>query len=163
MKFVFEPMSLEHSREIMDIYNYYVENSYAAYPDRALPYEFYPKFLDMTKGYPAYTILEEGRVVGFCFLHAYNPFPSFKECAEITYFIDKDFTGKGIGKAALERLEAEAAQKGIKRILANISSLNNQSLSFHLKNGFRECGRLEKIITKQGKQFDVVWMQKDLI
>lgn len=160
MEILFEQMSADHREDVMDILNYYVNNSYSAYPDKPLPYEFYDKFLESTKAYPAFIIKTKDKVVGFCFLRAYNPLPSFKETAEISYFIDKDFTGKGIGKKALEKLEIEARQKGIKTILANIASENHQSLLFHAKNGFKECGRLQGIIKKQDKQFDIVWMQK---
>lgn len=160
MKITFEQMSTEHNKDIIDIFNYYIENSYSAYPDSVLPYDFYDNFLAMTKDYPAFSIKNEEKIVGFCFLRPYNPFPTFKECAEITYFIDKDFTGKGIGKIALGKLEAEARHKGIKTILASIASENHQSIAFHQKNGFKECGRFVKIIQKQGKQFDIIWMQK---
>jgi hypothetical protein len=54
--------------------------------------------MEMAKDNPAFLIKAKDKIVGFCFLHAYNPLLNFKECAEITYFIDKDYTGKGIGK-----------------------------------------------------------------
>jgi phosphinothricin acetyltransferase len=50
----------------------------------------------------------------------------------------------------------------ITSLLANISSRNRQSLEFHLRNGFRECGRFLKVGHKFGEAFDVVWMQKQL-
>ena len=160
MEILFEQMSADHCKDVMDIFNYYINNSFSAYPDKTLPYEFYDKLLESTKTYPAFIIKIKEKVAGFCFLRAYNPLPSFKETAEITYFVDKDFTGKGIGKLALEKLEVEARQKGIKTILANIASENHQSFAFHEKNGFKECGRFQGIIKKHDKQFDIVWMQK---
>lgn len=160
MEVVFEKMSVNHRKDIMDIYNYYIDNSLSAYPESALPYEFFDNFLEMTKDYPAFSIKVTDKIVGFCFLRAYNRFPTFRETAEITYFIEKDYTGKGIGKSALNKLELEAQQKGIKTILANVASENSQSLSFHKRNGFKECGRFKGVITKSGKLFDIIWMQK---
>jgi len=158
-------MTKEYMKEVMDIYNYYIAQSFAAYPDSPLPYEFFNKFLELTKGYPAFVIenAESGKVVGFCFLRAYNPFPTFRETAEITYFLEKDEVGKGIGGKALEKLEGEAKKIGIKTLLADISSENMQSIAFHKKNGFTECGRFHHIGKKKGKNFDVVWMQKILV
>ena len=153
-------MSIKHRKGIIDIFNYYIENSFSAYPDSKVSYEFYDKLLEITKDYPAYAIKLKDKIVGFCFLRAYNPFPTFDETAEITYFIDKDFKGKGIGKNALNKLENEARKKGIKTILADISSLNQESLIFHRNSGFKECGRFENIIRKKEKQFDIIWMQK---
>ncbi len=162
MKTIFKPMSYDHCEGIMNIYNWYIENSLAAYPDKIKSNEYFSYFMDATKGFPAYTIFDDEDIVGFCFLRPYLPHSTFRETAEITYFIKDGYTGKGLGKQALNILEEGAKATGIKYILASISSVNLHSLSFHHKNNFRECGRFGKIITKNGKQFDIVWMQKNL-
>ncbi len=61
----------------------------------------------------------------------YNPMPVFSQTAEISYFIDNEYTGKGIGEKPLEFLENKGKDKGISTILANISSLNTGSIKFH--------------------------------
>lgn len=158
----FENMTLEHKNEIMDIFNYYISNSFSAFPENELSMDFYDRLIEMTKDYPAFAIKLDSKVVGFCFLRAYNQFSTFKNCAEISYFISKDYVGKGIGNAALSKLESEARFKGIKTILASISSENQKSIQFHLRNCFVECGRFKNIGQKLNKQFDIVWMQKIL-
>lgn len=160
----FDAMTQSYAIEVMDIFNQYVTHSFAAYPETPLPYEFFNKFVELTKGYPAFVIKDSmsGVVVGFCFLRAYNPFPTFKETAEVTYFLQKDYRGKGIGSQALQKLEEEARKRGITILLANVSSENPQSLLFHLKHGFVECGRFHGIGKKKGKSFDVVWFEKSL-
>lgn len=160
----FEQIAQCHGKEVMDIFNYYAMNSFAAYPESRLPYEFYGKFLEMAKNYPAYIIKgdENDRIIGFCFLRAYSPFLSFRETAEISSFIDKDYVGKGIGKKALRILEEDAGKLDIKTILASITSENTASLIFHQRNGFSECGRLHRVGKKFGKYFDVVLMQKNI-
>lgn len=158
----FEKLSAARRKEIMDIYNYYAENSMSAYPEQRLPYGAFDRFLEMTKGYPAYSILSEGVIAGFCFIRAYNSFPAFRETAEITYFLHKDFSGKGIGSIALARLEKDAAAMGVKNLLASITSGNIPSLKFHEKNGFTEAGRFSGIGKKFGKNFDIIWMQKKI-
>ncbi|UWG98982.1 N-acetyltransferase family protein [Dehalobacter sp. DCM] len=157
-------MTIDHGKEVMTIFNYYVEHSYAAYFENKLPDSFFSMFIEMTKGYPAYVIKDNAtdKVIGFCFLKPYNPLPVFKHTAEITYFITKDDVGKGIGKAALKLLIDEGKAMGIKQILASISSLNEPSIAFHRRNGFRECGRFLKIGKKNENLFDVVWMEKEI-
>ena len=88
--------------------------------------------------------------------------PAFSGAAEITYFIKPEYTGKGIGRDLLQHLIAEGKKSKVKNILANISSLNQGSINFHLQNGFEECGRLKKIGEKNGKTFDVVYCQKKI-
>jgi phosphinothricin acetyltransferase len=158
----FEPLSARNGQEVMNIFNYFIENSFAAYPDKVLPGSFFDRLLEMTRGYPAYTIQRAGKTVGFCFLRAYSPHSTFSATAEITYFIHPDHTGQGLGSMALMRLEGDARLMGIQVILASISSINGQSLAFHRRHGFRECGRFGAIGIKRGQPFDVVWMQKEI-
>jgi phosphinothricin acetyltransferase len=164
MALLFEPLAEEHGKEVIDIYNYYIDNSFAAYFEERLPESFFARILEVTKGYPAKAIRDggSGKIVGFCFLRAYHPLPAFRRTAEITYFIAKDAVGKGTGKEALKLLEKEAKDMGIEHILASISSFNDQSLGFHKRNGFTERGRFTDIGRKWGKSFSVVWMQKDI-
>ena len=158
----FEPLGLDHEKEVMRIFNYYVENSFAAYPEKKLPDEFFERFLEMSEGYPAYAVKWQGKIIGFCFLRAYHPFPVFRETAEITYFIDKEHTGRGLGKVMLKKLEDEGKQRGISTIMASISSENMQSIAFHIKNGFTECGRFPGVGKKFNIAFDMVWMVKKI-
>ena len=147
----------------MDIFNHYVENSFAAYPETRLPYEAFDMFMQMSKGYPTGSIKDEkGNIVGFGMLRTHNPMPTFLQTAQVTYFIHPDHTGKGLGTRLLAFLEKGGRERGIRTILANISSLNPRSIAFHQKNGFKECGRFKKVGKKNGREFDTVWMQKML-
>ncbi|MDD3925249.1 MAG: GNAT family N-acetyltransferase [bacterium] len=163
MKTTLTPMSLSDRESVIDIFNYYVENSFAAYPERKLPYEFFDTLFGMCQGYPAVTVRDEaGEILGFGMLRPYNPMQAFSKTAEIPCFIKPDFTGQGIGKMLLDYLIEEGRKKGLTNILAGISSLNDGSMRFHLKNGFVECGRFKGIGQKQGKIFDVVYCQMTL-
>ncbi len=156
-------MTMDDRESVMDIFNYYIENSFAAYPEKKLPNEFFDMLMNACQGYPSVAVRDEsGEVIGFGMLRAYNPFPAFIRTAEITYFIRPGFTGQGIGKKLLDDLCDKGRKKGITNILASISSLNEGSLRFHLKHGFAECGRFKGIVQKQGKTFDVVYCQMTL-
>lgn len=163
MDYSISPISNEDCKSIMDIFNHYVENSFAAYPETKLPYEAFDMFFQVGQGYPSAKVEDKnGRVIGFGLLRAHNPMPTFAKTAEITYFIHPDHTGKGVGTKLLNYLEIEGMKKGITNILANISSLNLRSIDFHKKNGFIECGRFKNVGSKKGQLFDTVWMQKML-
>lgn len=163
MDIVFEPLADSSRHAVIDIFNHYVENSFAAYPEHTVPYDFFDMFLNMCRGYPAVVARkEDGEVIGFGMLRPFNSIPTFSKTAEITYFLKPGFTGRGVGKAILDHLEAKGAERGITSILAGISSLNEGSIRFHLKNGFSECGRFKQVGVKKGKTFDVVYCQKML-
>jgi L-amino acid N-acyltransferase YncA len=161
MDYKLEPVRAEDGNQVIDIFNYYVENSFAAYPENKVPYEFFQFFLNLTQGYPFLVAKDiSDRVAGFGSLRPYSPMPTFSQTAEITNFISPEHTGKGLGLQMLDSLLDEARKMGIATILASISSLNQASLAFHKKNGFVECGRFIGIGRKMGQEFDVVWMQR---
>ena len=162
MEFTISPIAEEDREPMIDIFNYYITNSFAAYPESEVPYEAFDVFLQMSQGYPTGTIKDNNdKILGFWFLRAHNPMPVFSETAEISYFISEEHTDKGIGKSLLNYFE-EGKKKGIKNILASVSSLNPRSIDFHKKNGFIECGCFQGVGKKNNQVFDLVWMQKML-
>lgn len=163
MKIKIREMSPEDKVPIIDIFNYYVEYSFAAYPENKADYNLYNFFLKSSEGYPTVVAQEDGELLGFGMLRAYDMMSVFKKTAEISYFIKPGYTGRGIGKIMLAKLLDDAKRVGITCILANISSFNNGSIRFHQQNGFIECGRFNNIGRKNGKDFGVVWMQKQIL
>ena len=147
--------------DLTDIFNYYIENSDAAFFEKKVSSIFFERLRDIVYGKSLYVIeAEDGRKIGFGLLKQYHPSEVFREVAEVGYFIRPEFTGKGFGTLMLERLISDAREMGIKTLLAGISSLNAESIAFHKKHGFAGCGIFRHIGLKRGKTFDVVWMQK---
>lgn len=163
MKYSIDLIKTEDRKTIIDIFNHYVENTFATFTGTKISYEAFDLLFQMSHGFPRGAIKDQnGQAVGFGMLRVHNPITAFSQTAEVTYFIHPDHTRKGLGTLMLDFLEKRAIQKGIKTILASISSLNPQSINFHQKNGFIECGRFNKVGKKKGRQFDTIWMQKML-
>lgn len=164
MDYIFESIADSHRKSVTDIFNYFIKNSYAAYLEEEVDYTFFGRFMEMSRGYPAIVIkLEEScQVIGFAFMRPYHFAASFKRTAEVTYYILPEHGRRGLGTAVLNLFIEKAGQRGIDSILASTSSQNTESIQFHLKNGFRECGRFLKVGRKFGKDFDAVWMQRQL-
>jgi phosphinothricin acetyltransferase len=159
----FSPLGKDDAPQVMRIFNYYVEHSAAAFFEDSVPEPFYFKMLELLGSYPSAAIrTTNGRIVGFGMVRLHNPLPVFRHTGEITYFIDPQFTGRGLGGNLLTYLEGKARECGITCILAQISSKNYGSISFHKKNGFVESGRLTKIGKKNEEFFDIIWMQKEI-
>ena len=159
--YTFERLDAKHQNAVIAIFNYYIENSLAAYRDKIVENCFFENFVGDIDKYPGYAILNSKKnVVGFCMLEPLMPIDTFKEVAEITYFVHKDNTGMGIGTCALNKLIDDARNIGVKKLVANISSDNIGSIIFHIKHGFEEYGRLRKAGNKFGKYFDIIYMEK---
>ncbi|HNW92026.1 MAG TPA: N-acetyltransferase family protein [bacterium] len=147
---------------VMALFNHYITTGTAAFPEEPLPEAFYSRLRTMIGGYPALAVRGSDGMVGFGFLHAHHPLPTFARTAEISYFIAPEHTGCGIGARLLARLEELGRAQGIDTILAAISSANAGSIRFHVRHGFAECGRFRRVWRKRGRDLDVVWMQKFL-
>lgn len=162
MNYQLKKLSIEDSHEAIEIFNYYITNSMSAYPEIPVSDDFFQFFINSSEGYPAYSVYDESRLIGFGLLRKHNFMSSFSKVAEITYFISPEYTSRGIGELLLRRLTSEGKQMGLNSILASISSKNEGSIRFHQRHGFVERGRFIGIGNKNGVEFDVVWMQKML-
>lgn len=161
--YILDAIRPEDRTAIIDIFNHYIEHSFAAYPSEPVPYGMFDHLCSLAAGYPSCVVRDKsGIAVGFGMLHAYHPMPAFARTAEVTYFISPEMTGRGLGGSILTHLEAGAKKQGIACILASISAFNEGSIRFHAAHGFSECGRFRNVAEKNGTVFDTVWMEKEL-
>ncbi len=142
------------------IFNHFVANSFAAYPEEPVADDFFQKKHEAVADYPFLVAEAGGAIVGFAYLSPFHPVATMKTSALLTYFIHPDHTGKGLGGLFLGRLMEAGRRLGVTNFLAHISSANEGSIRFHARHGFAECGRFLNIGTKAGQTFDMVWMQR---
>ena len=163
MDIAFEPLEEKHRQGVIDILNYYITTTTAAFREDIVDYNHFDKIIDKNDVYLGYAITIDGKeLIGFCTLEAFKNIRPFKKTAEVMYFIKKESIGKGIGKRALQQLEADARNKGISKIIVDITDDNRNSITFHERNGFSEYGRLKKCWNKFGKDLGIVYMEKDI-
>lgn len=142
------------------LFNRFVRESFAAYSEK----EFDRRQMDgLFQSARIFKVLtDEEHIVGFGFNRPYREFENFSHVGMLTYFIQPEYTGKGLGTRLLNILIEEGRQQGNTNFVAHISSKNEQSLAFHKKHDFVECGRLRNMGYKFGVSFDIVWVQKQI-
>ncbi|HWR14478.1 MAG TPA: GNAT family N-acetyltransferase [Terriglobales bacterium] len=151
-------MSHRDVRSVVRIFNYYVEHSFAAYPESPVAEE---PFQELRKAaHLALVAKHAGDVVGFAIMRPFHHASTFQRTAEVSYFIDPEHTGQHLGSIFLEKLIENARTLHIDWLLASVSSRNEGSLAFHRKHGFEECGHFRDIGRKNGQDFGIVWFQK---
>jgi phosphinothricin acetyltransferase len=160
----YRPLRESDALAVAAIFNHYVENGFAAYPEQPMPPASFGKLLAEIGGMPAIVACGEqnGEVMGFAFLRPYNRFSTFSHTAEISCFISPEHLREGLGKELYVRILAQACEKGVKRVLASVCSANQGSLAFHEAMGFLVCGRFEGVMEKKGQVLDVMWFIKGL-
>lgn len=148
---------------MIDVFNYFVKNSMAAFRDIEVDSSYYERLWLQVDGYPTAVIeTQDGELIGFGHLRPFKPVTSLKKTAEITYFILPEHTGRGLGTRTLDHLLDKAPAMGIDTIIASITSGNEQSINFHKKHGFKECERFPQVGIKHEQVFDLIWVVKKL-
>lgn len=148
------------AKTIVEIFNFYSENGFASFFEQKLDEGFYKMLSESSYNDLFFVAETDVAIIGFALLKRFHKAKSYNRTAEITYFLHYDNTHKGYGKIFLDKLVEEAKKIGIDNILAKISSLNPESIAFHKKYGFVECGRFRKVAKKFDTDVDLVWMQK---
>ena len=101
----------------------------------------------------------DGRVVGWLAVSPTSRRECYRGVVEHSVYVDAAARGRGIGRALLERLVAEAPAHGIWTIQTSIIAGNEPSLALHAAAGFRVVGRRERIAERDGVWHDTVLLE----
>jgi L-amino acid N-acyltransferase YncA len=114
-------------------------------------------------GYPYLVAELEGDIVGYAYAGPYRARPAYRWSVEDSIYVARQAQRRGIGRALLARLVAEAEAGGFRQMLAVIGdSANTGSVELHRAAGFRLVGTFENVGFKFGRWLDTVLMQREL-
>jgi len=114
-------------------------------------------------GFPCIVAEQAAAVVGYAYAGPYRARPAYRWTVEDSIYVDPALHGRGIGRALLERLIAEAERSGFRQMLAVIGdSANAGSIELHRALGFRMVGTFDNVGFKFGRWLDSVLMQRPL-
>ena len=139
--------------EMLDIYNYEVENTNVTFAWSIRSMEEGKKWLfdHNIKNHPMMVAEEDGKVVGYASLSEYRTREAYDSTVELSVYIHRDYRHKGYGEAMMRDLIAQAkADPKTHCIVSVITADNAGSIHLHEKLGFKSCG----IIHECGYKFD---------
>jgi L-amino acid N-acyltransferase YncA len=84
----------------------------------------------------------------------------YRGVAELTVYVTENARGKGVGRALLEALIEKSEQNGIWTLQASIFPENTASVKLHLRCGFREVGRRERIAMQNNNWRDTLLFER---
>lgn len=117
----------------------------------------------LSKGLPYLVAVDGGKVLGFAYCNWFKPRPAYRFSAEDSIYMAASAQGRGLGKALLTELAAQAERAGVRKLIAVIGdSANTGSIAVHRTVGFAHVGVLKSCGWKFDQWRDVVMMDKTL-
>jgi len=114
-------------------------------------------------GYPYLVAQLEREIMGYAYAAPYRARPAYRGTVEDSIYVAPAAQRRGIGRALLERLIAEAELSGFRQMIAVIGdSANAGSVELHRAAGFRLVGTFNNVGFKFGRWLDTVLMQRPL-
>lgn len=106
-------------------------------------------------------VMRDGdEILGWAALSPVSKRSVYRGVAEVTVYVTEISQGQGIGHALLEVLIEESERNDIWTLQASIFPENTASVKLHLRCGFREVGRRERIAMLNGIWRDTLLFER---
>ena len=109
--------------------------------------------------YPVLVADQDGLILGWASLSRLSNRPGWRYSVEDSVYVRAPHRGKGVGKALLERLVAEARRLGHHALIARIVSCNQSSVRLHERFGFQTVGTWREVGWKFDSWLDLLVME----
>ena len=99
-------------------------------------------------------------VLGWAALSPVSRREAYAGVAEVSVYVAASARGLGVGGALMRALIEASERQGFWTLQSSIFPDNHASLALHLKHGFREVGRRERIARHHGVWRDTVVLER---
>ncbi len=142
---------------ICDIYNYYVENTAVSFETVAVTVrEMEERIVGiLNNGFPYYVVEVDGIIAGYYYISKWKERCSYSSTREVTIYLRKEMTGKGLGTLLYDHLFKTIDYKNIHVLIAGICTPNEGSIRLHEKFGFKQVAFMKEVGWKFGEWRDV--------
>jgi phosphinothricin acetyltransferase len=150
------------------VYAYYVEKTAISFEyDVPSEDEFRERITNTLKRYPYFVLEDDGVIRGYAYVGVFKDRAAYDRSCEVTIYVDRDYKGKGYGRALYESLEKALRQTEITNLYACIGDpieedeyLTRDSEHFHQHMGYTKIGEFHKCGYKFGRWYNMIWMEK---
>lgn len=158
------PVTDQDLDAIVAIYNYYIEETVISYEEKALSRKEMAVRIKrvLDAGYPWLVAEESDEVLGYCYAYLWSPRTAYRHTAEITVYLHKDATGRGLGTGLYHALFDALKQKQVRVVIGGIGFPNPASVVLHQKMGLKKVAHFDNVGYKFGQWLDVGYWQGDL-
>lgn len=131
--------------------------------------EFRRRIARTLESYP-YIVAErvvDGSLLGYAYAGRFKERAAYQFACETSIYVRQDVRGCGVGVALLTALEEGLVRRGVRSICACITYvqvadpyLDNASMRFHERMGYRLVAHFHRSGFKFGRWYDMIWMEK---
>lgn len=156
---VIRKAEIKDLQELLDIYNYEVENGVATFDLNRKTLEerkewFYEHNI---KNHPLIVAEVDSNVAGYASLSSYREKEAYASTVELSIYVGAAYRKKGVGDALMGKiLEMAKEDKSIHTVLSVITAGNEASVKLHDKYKFNYCGTIHQVGIKFGRYLDIV-------
>lgn len=154
--------NINDSEALLKIYEQYIETNITFEYVLPTKEEFTERIVEITKDYPYLVCEEDGQVIGYAYAHKDRERAAYQWNVELSIYIDKNFTSKGIGKKIYLTLMELLKLQGVKTAYGAVTSPNEKSERLHTSLGFKVLGTYHNTGYKHGAWHDVIWFEKEI-
>lgn len=155
-------MEERHCLGVIDILNYYIENTGYTFIESKVPYRLFEPLIFSLGGVLSLVAVDNGKVMGMVMFKKYSKMSYFDGVVEMGIYVREGQTCRGIGAAMLNEAQRQLRNMGVRMICTTVSSLNEPSIAFHKGMGFTECGAYDNIGRYKDMPFAIIHFQKEL-
>ncbi|MBM6838601.1 N-acetyltransferase [Clostridium saudiense] len=152
--------TVNDSNEILKIYGQYINTAITF--EYALPSEeeFRERVKSIISQYPYLVYEEESKIIGYAHASRYKERTAYQWGAELSIYIDSNFTSKGIGKVLCLTLIELLKLQEVRTVYGCVTLPNEKSEKLQISLGFKKVGILHNAGYKCDKWRDVAWFEK---
>lgn len=156
--------TVEDASKILEIYKYYIENTTITFEyDIPTFVEFKERIKNTLLEYPYIVCEYKNEILGYAYAHKVWMRAAYQWDAELSVYIDKDYTGNGLGKKLYKILIEILKLQNVVNVYGCVTYPNEKSDKLHESFGFKKVGIFENSGYKFGKWIGVTWFHKAIL
>lgn len=153
----------EDANALLSIYAPYVEHTAITFEYDVPTIEDFTARIDNTlRKYPYLVAIKGNEILGYAYASAFKGRAAYDWSVETSIYVKTGCGRTGIGTALYQALETILKKQNICNLCACIAYPNPESIAFHESFGYRTVAHFHASGYKQGKWYDMVWMEKEL-